>query len=102
MTFSHREREWFFFIHEDENSHANRKKVRVVGNGNGCWKQTIDEYPICNTNENILAFKTHLTYFSATGKKTHWKMEEYRLRVTNTGCNTNKEFKVKPKLLLNL
>lgn len=54
----------------------------MVGNGTGFWKSMEDEDPVHNSDGDVFAFKIHLTYFSGSlnkAKKTHWKMEEYRL-----------------------
>ncbi|PRQ37170.1 putative transcription factor NAM family [Rosa chinensis] len=90
VTFSDGEREWFFFIHEDDescSSHAQRKRtVREVGNGLGFWKPNGSENPICNEDGNVFATKIYLTYFSGSchsnkPKRTHWKMVEYHLQI---------------------
>ncbi|XP_018809654.1 NAC domain-containing protein 48-like [Juglans regia] len=83
------EREWFFFIHEDDNSDHDiiirrSTKARVLAeNGGGFWEAWKEEDPICNEDGNIIAWKTDLTYFSmgsnSRAKKTHWTMQQYRI-----------------------
>ncbi|KAJ4841427.1 hypothetical protein Tsubulata_009066 [Turnera subulata] len=83
VTFSSGEREWYFFVHINEDFFDESISIRIVGDGIGFWKQTHGpEKPILNSEGNAFAFKFHFTYFSGSGsnpKKTHWKMEEYRL-----------------------
>ncbi|XVF11824.1 hypothetical protein REPUB_Repub08aG0060500 [Reevesia pubescens] len=78
------EKEWFFFIHEDENfDHEQNKRIRMVGDGLGFW-QSNGEKPVFDMNGNALAFKIHLIYFSgclSKAKKTNWRMDEYRLPI---------------------
>ncbi|KAL6183031.1 hypothetical protein ACLB2K_044442 [Fragaria x ananassa] len=94
VTFSNGEREWFFFIHEDDEnysgscrSHAQRRRnVREVGNGIGFWKPSGSENPIYSKDGNVFATKIFLTYFSGSchskkPKRTHWKMVEYHLQI---------------------
>lgn len=95
VTFPNGEREWYFFIREDENFPVCRNSNRFVGNGMGFWKPT-PEIPIYNGDENMFATKRYLTYFSGSlseAKKTHWTMEEYRLHVIN-GCIIKQNIKV--------
>ncbi|KAI3454747.1 hypothetical protein Pfo_011410 [Paulownia fortunei] len=75
------ETERYFFIHGDDYFHGEMKRYRRVGDGIGYWRSIGKEDPICDGDGNVFAFKIHSTYFSANSKpkKTHWKMEEYRL-----------------------
>ena len=80
------ERQRFFFIHSDENFHGDLKRTtRIVGNGMGFWKLSGEGDPIYSPGDkNISAFKFQFTYFSGpplAAKKTHWRMEEYRLPI---------------------
>ncbi|XP_012080558.1 NAC domain-containing protein 68 isoform X1 [Jatropha curcas] len=80
VTFSCGERNWYFFIHED--FAGGSEGIRIVGGGIGFWKANGQEKPICNSDGTVFAFKFHFTYFSGkfpNAKKTHWKMDEYRL-----------------------
>lgn len=102
VTFSCGEREWFFFIHEDdENCSASaqgRRNIRVVGNGVGFWKPNGSENPIHNEDGNVYASKIFLTYFSGSlrkAKKTHWKMVEYHL---HSDSHTEEEYQGKKKV----
>ncbi|KAK9278549.1 hypothetical protein L1049_028119 [Liquidambar formosana] len=95
-TTSCEEREWFFFIHQDENF---EKPIRMVGNGIGFWKSSGEENLIYNLDGNVFASKTYYSYFRGTlpkAKKTHWKMEEYRIHVE---CNTKQDSKKKGHLI---
>jgi hypothetical protein len=83
VTFSNGEREWFFFIREDEKFPICHDSNRFVGNRIGFWRAT-PEIRIYSKDENIFATKRHLPYFSGSlsegkVKKTLWRMEEYRL-----------------------
>ncbi|ONI08826.1 hypothetical protein PRUPE_5G203200 [Prunus persica] len=98
VTFSCGEREWFFFIHEDDEncspSAQGRRNIRVVGNGVGFWKPNGSENPIHNEDGNVCASKIFLTYFSGSlrkAKKTHWKMVEYHL---HSDSHTEEEYQV--------
>ncbi|OMO59295.1 No apical meristem (NAM) protein [Corchorus olitorius] len=79
VEFASDERQWFFFIDDDEKN----KGIRRVGDGVGFWHSNgDDEKPILDPNGFVLAFKLHFIYFSGTlsnPKKTHWSMDEYRL-----------------------
>ncbi|KAB2633583.1 NAC domain-containing protein 102-like [Pyrus ussuriensis x Pyrus communis] len=101
VTFSCGEREWFFFIHQSESSHASqRRSIRVVGNGLGFWKPNGSEDPICDEDGNAFASKISLTYFSRTSslsraKRTHWKMVEYYLHEhDHVESNTEEKYQV--------
>ena len=62
----------------------------MVGNGIGFWRFIGEEEPIHNSEGDIFAFKIYLTYFSGSpphAKKTHWRMEEYRLQTEINGRN---------------
>ncbi|WRX17035.1 NAC domain - like 10 [Theobroma cacao] len=83
VQYSSGEREWFFFIHQDGNFEEQNKAIRIVEDGRGFWR-TNGEKPLFDTKGNVLAFKTHLMYFSgclSNAKKTHWRMDEYRLPI---------------------
>ncbi|KAG8379271.1 hypothetical protein BUALT_Bualt07G0071200 [Buddleja alternifolia] len=73
------EREQYFFVHHDDYFHGKIKKERSVGDEIGVWRSTGDEVPIYDSRGNIFGFKIHFTYFGCKTKKTHWRMEEYRL-----------------------
>ncbi|KAG7955014.1 hypothetical protein I3843_11G049800 [Carya illinoinensis] len=94
VTFSREDREWYFFIYENEDSDDDVRtaKTRVVENGQGFWKSWQEEDdPIYDADGNVIAFKKNLTYFSCRSskpKKTHWTMQEYR-------CNKGKGLKRK-------
>ncbi|XP_021669567.2 NAC domain-containing protein 101-like [Hevea brasiliensis] len=93
VTFSSGEREWYFFIYLDADFLGENKAIRNVGDGIGFWKSSGQEKPICNSDGNVFALRFHFTYFSGTlsnAKKTHWKMDEYRLP---TQCDTDHNFK---------
>ncbi|KAJ0047623.1 hypothetical protein Pint_16219 [Pistacia integerrima] len=82
VTWSCGEKECYFFIHDDENIPSESEIIRIVGNGIGFWKSGGEEKPISDVKGFVLAFKKHLIYFSGSfseAKKTHWKMELYRL-----------------------
>ncbi|KAI5652714.1 hypothetical protein M9H77_29901 [Catharanthus roseus] len=82
------EKEWFFFVYKDEYFRGKIMRNRRVEDGEGFWQCIGGEEPICNSNGQVLAYKIHLTYFSGpitNGKKTNWRMEEYRLLFE---CNT--------------
>ena len=79
---SKREKEYFFFI-QDENRGEN---IREIEDGRGFWKSSEDEIPIYDRDGNIFAFKIYWTYFTHSAKtkrarKTHWRMQVYRLPV---------------------
>jgi hypothetical protein len=98
VKFAQGEREWYFFILEDENFPVGRNSNRCVGNGMGFWKST-PEIRIYNGDESMIATKRYLTFFSGSlpgAKKTHWTMEEYRLHVN--GCITKQNIKVKLRI----
>ncbi|XP_071902852.1 protein SOMBRERO-like [Coffea arabica] len=89
-TFNDNEREWFFFIYKDEYFLGKTRSTRMVGNGIGFWRFIGEEEPIHNSEGDIFAFKIYLTYFSGSpphAKKTHWRMEEYRLQTEINGRN---------------
>ncbi|XVF08995.1 hypothetical protein REPUB_Repub07fG0052000 [Reevesia pubescens] len=94
VEFSNGEREWFFFIHEDGDfDNEQSKAIRIVGNGRGFWRSK-GEQPLFDTNGNVLAFKVHLIYFSgclSKAKKTHWRMDEYRLPIQFYAHHNSKE-----------
>uniref|UniRef100_A0A2C9VQJ9 NAC domain-containing protein n=2 Tax=Manihot esculenta TaxID=3983 RepID=A0A2C9VQJ9_MANES len=77
------EREWYFFIHEHEDFLGkSRERIRMVGDGTGFWRSSGLEKYIRNSDGRVLAFKSRFFYFSgndANAKKTHWKMDQYRL-----------------------
>eukprot|EP00261_Vitis_vinifera_P040756 XP_019081999.1 PREDICTED: protein FEZ-like [Vitis vinifera] len=86
---SSREREYFFFIQGDDQG----EEIRMVEDGRGFWKLSGDETPIYDSDGNIFAFKIYWTYFSGSlrkPKKTHWRMEEYRLPLH---CYMDHDFK---------
>lgn len=74
--------EWFFFIHEHQDTFCKLNSIRAVEDETGFWKSMENEDPVYNSEGDVFAFKFHLTYFSGylrNARKTHWKMEEYRL-----------------------
>ncbi|KAA3454409.1 protein FEZ-like isoform X1 [Gossypium australe] len=80
------EREWYFFIHKDNNIPNN--PIWDVGNNAGSWKLRKTRQ-IFDTMGNKIAFKFYFVYYSKLGK-THWKMDEFRLP-----AEFYKDFKVK-------
>ena len=88
-------KECYFFITEDEDFDGRNEIIRMVGNGLGFWKSSGDEKALLNINGEIFALKMNLTYFSgrpcSKPRKTHWRMEVYRLP---TESYTNHNFKV--------
>uniref|UniRef100_A0A5B7C6Q7 Putative NAC domain-containing protein 68-like n=1 Tax=Davidia involucrata TaxID=16924 RepID=A0A5B7C6Q7_DAVIN len=83
------ESERYFFIRRDENFNGESKKAQIVGNGIGFWKSVGEEEPIYNSDGDIFAFKITFIYFSgpvSRPKRTHWRLEEYRLPLES---NTN-------------
>ncbi|XP_022715890.1 protein CUP-SHAPED COTYLEDON 2-like [Durio zibethinus] len=95
VQFSSGEREWFFFIHKDGNFDDEQHKTlfRMVGDGLGFWRSN-GEKPLFDTSGNVVAFKIHLTYFSgclSKAKKTHWRMDEYRLPIQFYTLHNSKE-----------
>ncbi|XP_027169541.1 NAC domain-containing protein 101-like [Coffea eugenioides] len=63
-TFNDNEREWFFFIYKDEYFLGKTRSTRMVGNGIGSPPHA---------------------------KKTHWRMEEYRLQTEINGRNKQED-----------
>ncbi|KAI9173396.1 hypothetical protein LWI28_000679 [Acer negundo] len=88
-------KECYFFIPQDEDFDGRNEIIRMVGNGLGFWKSSGDEKALFNINGEIFALKMNLTYFSgrpsSEPRKTHWRMEVYRLP---TESYTNHNFKV--------
>lgn len=81
VTWSSGEKEKYFFIRDDENIPCESEIIRIVGNGIGFWKSSGEEKPI-SVKGFVFAFIKHLIYFSGSfseAKKTHWKMDLYRL-----------------------
>lgn len=77
-------KEWYFFIPEEENSfhRSGKETTRFVGDGTGFWKLIGEERPMFNINGQVFALKRNLTYFSGNPsepRRTHWKMELFRL-----------------------
>lgn len=91
------EKEWFFFVYKDEYFRGKIMRNRRVEDGEGFWQCIGGEEPICNSNGQVLAYKIHLTYFSGpitNGKKTNWRMEEYRLLFECNTTNTQESSEV--------
>ncbi|GFZ07702.1 hypothetical protein Acr_19g0006390 [Actinidia rufa] len=77
-----RQREWYFFVWDEEYYHGEKKKHQVVANGLGFWRSMGEEDPIYSSHGDVFAFKIHYTYFSGSppnARRTHWRMELYRL-----------------------
>lgn len=72
------ESESYLFIHHDEYFHGRIRRTKPVGEDIGCWKSNGKEEAIFDVNGKGFACKIHYTFF-VKGRKTHWKMEEYRL-----------------------
>nr|GMD41946.1 NAC domain-containing protein 101-like [Ipomoea batatas] len=81
------EREWYFFIHQDDYFYGKIVKDRMVGINEiqrGFWRSIGEEVPIYNSDGNVFGFKIRFAYFNcsismAMAKETHWRMQEYRL-----------------------
>ncbi|CAN1839826.1 NAC domain-containing protein 77, partial [Linum perenne] len=86
-NFRQEEREWFFFVHLGSDQDLKGKMVkRAVKNGRGNWILVSKEV-ICDSTGVPLAYKSELMYFLASTssshqRKTHWKLEEYRLHTS--------------------
>ncbi|KAJ7956452.1 NAC domain [Quillaja saponaria] len=83
VSYSYGEREWFFFVYQDENYSSKKKKLRTIRDGKGFWKSNGEEYSIFDSDGNVMAFKLNFTYFKGNlqkAKKTHWRMKEYRMK----------------------
>ncbi|CAH9077654.1 unnamed protein product [Cuscuta epithymum] len=90
------EREWYFFILEDDYYYGKVVKNRVVvGSEKGFWS-SMGEEPICNSEGDVLGYKIHFTFFSAGSKKTHWRMEKYRL----PACQYNNAVDQEPIIII--
>ncbi|XVE54715.1 hypothetical protein DITRI_Ditri03aG0104100 [Diplodiscus trichospermus] len=102
VQFSSGEREWFIFIKENEENVDNEQNEtirRIVGDEQGFW-QCNGEEPLYDANGNVLAFKFHLTYFSgclSKAKKTHWKLDKYRLPIQFYTLHNSKVIKNSPQ-----
>nr|UBT01672.1 NAC transcription factor 68 [Litchi chinensis] len=88
--------ECFFFLPQYEDFYCGSRDIfLVVGNGIGFWKSSGDEIALVNINGVIFALKLPLIYYSgrpSEARKTHWRMELYRLP---TESYTKHSFKVK-------
>ncbi|KAL2461952.1 NAC domain containing protein 47 [Abeliophyllum distichum] len=86
------QKSWYFFTHHNEGyDEGENKGIRIVGDGIGFWRGIQAEDSISNSNGEVYASKTHWKYFEgpiSKGKRTHWMMEEYRLR-NNASTSTN-------------
>ncbi|XP_059274674.1 NAC domain-containing protein 101-like [Lycium ferocissimum] len=80
------EGEWYFFIRQDEYFRGNIGKIRIVGNETGFWQCFGKEFPIYNSEGDVVGFKVNLKYCSGSAKKSTWTMEKYRLR---SECGTH-------------
>ncbi|CAN0871011.1 NAC domain-containing protein 101 [Linum grandiflorum] len=82
------DREWFFFVHLDLESVSDQNlegmtTKRAGKKGIGFWKLGLKK-TIFDSTEVPLAYKSELTYYlastpSSRQRKTHWKLDEYRL-----------------------
>ncbi|XP_021641598.1 NAC domain-containing protein 101 isoform X2 [Hevea brasiliensis] len=102
VNYSCGEREWYFFLHEDEDFLVENNPNRIVGDKIGFWKSTGQEKSICNLDGNVFASKFQFTYFSGifpNARKTHWKMDEYRLP---SQCQTAHSFQEEEWVLVRL
>lgn len=87
------QRNWFFFLFEDENyrkmedmfeGYWRKSNDQVHHSFEGYWRKLNDDiYNIHDSNGNLLGFKESFCYYigkdQETAKKTHWKLEKYRL-----------------------
>ena len=62
----------------------------MVISGEGIWKSNRELYPIKNSKAKVFALKLHFNYFSYFKeggpkklKKTHWKLDKYRMLSNN-------------------
>ncbi|KAL1566314.1 NAC domain-containing protein 83-like [Salvia divinorum] len=82
----------YFLIHGDEFFHGKIDKVKLVGEGNvGSWRSLGKEEEVVDENRNVIAFKIHSTFFSSKSKRTHWKMQLYRLPASNNLEDSGRE-----------
>ncbi|OIT35584.1 PREDICTED: NAC domain-containing protein 101-like [Nicotiana attenuata] len=71
--------EWYFFIHQDEYFRGKIGKFQIVGNEIGFWQCFGKEFPIYNSEGDVVGFKINFKYCSRSAKKNTWIMEKYRL-----------------------
>lgn len=93
------EPECYLFIHNDEYFHGCIKRTKPVGEDIGYWRCNGKEEAIFDVDGNVFAYKVHYTFF-ADGKKTHWKMEEYRLLNNRHTINDHDHDQVLMSLIL--
>ncbi|KAL1068563.1 hypothetical protein V6Z11_D12G206300 [Gossypium hirsutum] len=95
VQFCNGEREWFFFIYMDMNiDNMHNKAIEKGGDELGFWQSIGDRKCVKDTNGNILATKSTFLYFSGSpshGKKTHWRIDEFRLPIQFYTLHNSKE-----------
>ncbi|KAK5777103.1 protein FEZ-like [Gossypium arboreum] len=95
VQFCNGEREWFFFIYMDMNiDNMHNKAIEKGGDELGFWQSIGDRKCVKDTNGNILATKITFIYFSGSPshrKKTHWRIDEFRLPIQFYTLHNSKE-----------
>ncbi|KAG6386062.1 hypothetical protein SASPL_154948 [Salvia splendens] len=65
--------------------------MKLVGEGNiGSWRTVGREEEIFDEDRNVIAFKIHSIFFSPRSEVTNWRMELYRLPVSNNHEDSEK------------
>ncbi|OMO55592.1 No apical meristem (NAM) protein [Corchorus olitorius] len=76
------ETEWYFFTSREKKYPNGKRPNRAAAQKTGYWKPTGVDTPIRNGSGHLVGQKKTLDYYQGshpTGKKTNWKMHEYKL-----------------------